>query len=203
MLAAHNTSIAHMVIIYATNPIYAMIGGHYLFGEKIPARIYWAYPIALIGIFILMAERFHLGFSLFGNTMALVSALFHAGYFLATKKARLTQTNLNFSFVLYLTAGLGFFILSTISETDLYRVDQKSWIAIFLLILFPTFLGHFLMTYLMKFIRISKLSFSKLTEPGISTIVAYLVLGEKVSQLSILAFVLTLAAVIVAISDKN
>jgi drug/metabolite transporter (DMT)-like permease len=202
MLAAHNTSIAHMVIIYATNPIYAMIGGQYLFGEKIPTRIYWTYPIAFIGIFILMAERFQLGFSLFGNIMALVSAVFHAGYFLATKKSRQTQTNLNFSMVLYLTAGLGFFILSIISQNDLFILDQKSWIAILLLILFPTFLGHFLMTYLMKFIPIAKLSFSKLTEPGMSTLIAYLVLGEKISLVSFLAFILTLAAVMIAISEK-
>lgn len=203
MIAAHNTSIAHMVIIYATNPIYAILGGKLFFKEKIPSRIYWAYPIAFLSILMLMAERLNLGFSLFGNIMALVTAVFHAGYFLASKKARQTQDNLNFSTVLYLTSGGGFFLISIFYGSSLLEMNAKSIAAAGLLILFPTFLGHFLMTYLMSHISIAKLSFSKLIEPGLSTLAAYIVLGEKVSPLSFVTFFLTLFSVGIALSTKK
>jgi drug/metabolite transporter (DMT)-like permease len=192
-----------MVIIYATNPIYAILGGKLFFGESIPPKIYWAYPLAFIGILILMAERLQLGFSLFGNIMALVSAIFHAAYFLSSKKARQTQNNLSLSTQLYLVAGSGFFLLSYFYQSQLLTGNPKSILAVALLILFPTFLGHFLMTYLMNFIPIAKLSFSKLLEPGMSTLAAYFVLGETVTANSFFAFSLTLFAVAITLTSKT
>ena len=203
MLAAHHTSIAHMVVIYATNPIYAIWGAYTFFNEPIAKRVYLAYLAAFLGILILMYERLAQGFSLFGNMMALFSAVLHAGYFLSAKKARQFQSNISFSVALYLVSACGFYLLTYFEQTQLVNLSLRASIAVGLLILLPTLLGHFLMTYLMNTMALSKLSFSKLIEPGLSTLFAYFILSEQISSYIVIAFTLTSVAVALGIMESK
>ena len=57
MSAAQNTSIAHLMILFATNPLFTMAGAHFLFREKLPRQIFLAYPLALTGLLILVQQK--------------------------------------------------------------------------------------------------------------------------------------------------
>lgn len=202
MQAAHNTSIAHMVIIYATNPLFAALGSTLWLKEPFNRRILWAYPLALLGLYILMQERLNQPQQMYGNLMALVSAIFHSGYFLLSQKSRLRLPNTLFSFSLYGITALFFSISAIGLQTTLWPLNEKFILSIALLVLIPTLLGHFLMTQLMTLIPVSTLSFSKLIEPGISSVLAFWVLKEDLSSNTLLAFLLTLTAVIIVLRNK-
>lgn len=202
MQAAHNTNIAHMVIIYATNPLFATIGSILWLKEKFDRRLIWAYPLAILGIFILMQDRFNQPHQIYGNLMALVSAIFHAGYFLMSQKSRSYLPNTLFSFLLYLVTALLFSASALTLQSSVIVTNDKFILSIGLLVLIPTLLGHFLMTRLMTLIPAAKLSFSKLIEPGISSLLAFMVLKEDLSPHTLVAFTLTSLAVMIVLKVK-
>lgn len=202
MQAAHNTSIAHMVIIYATNPIFAVIGARLIFKEHLQKIMLLAYPIAFLGIYLLMKERLDAKQSLYGNMMAFISAAFHAFYFLLSKKSRQKTPNLPFSFILYLSTALLFALSALLFNTTLSLPEASHQWGVVLLILLPTFGGHFLMTHLMNKVPVSTLAFSKLIEPGLSTLIAFWVLKEVITYNSLMAFGLTSLAVLIVLAPQ-
>lgn len=199
VFAAQNTSVAHLVILFSSNPVFTTLGAVWFFKEKLKSRLLIVYPLAFAGIWILAQDKIgRTDSSALGDMMAVLSAALHAAYFLCSKKARKNFENIPFSIALYLTAGVLFGISAVFrSQPVLINSNLTAWGSVFGLILFPTFLGHALLTQLVGKMDLSLLSCGKLLEPGLSSAMAYFFFAEKVSSESVLAFTLTAAAVLI------
>lgn len=200
--AAKNTLVANTMILFATNPIWASLGGQLFFKESIKPRVILSYILAVIGVFIMVSQNLNLtSENHIGNVSALVSAFFYAGYMLMSKKARTHITNENFSFLLYSTTAFLFLITTLISIGPSFEAftsyDRISWLAILGLILFPTFLGHFSFTYLVKYMPLGFMTCGKLIEPILASIFAYFLFNEQLGTNTIYAFLLTVASVVI------
>jgi drug/metabolite transporter (DMT)-like permease len=196
--AAKTTSVAHLMILFATNPIFTVAGAAFFFQEKLRKRVVVAYPLAFLGLWILVGEKVsYAPDSRFGDIMAVLSAVLHSGYLLCSKKARVRFDNFSFSIALYWTAGLLFGALALLRGVPLESTTFPAWGAVAGLILFPTFLGHALMTQLVNKMDLSVLSCGKLLEPGISTVMAYFLFGETISLRTLAAFALTGTSVLI------
>ena len=196
MMAAQNTSIAHMMILFATNPLFTMAGASLFFREKLNPRLFYAYPLALLGLWILVQEKVSFApRSLWGDEMAFLSAALHAAYLLSSKRSRQNFDNLSFSTALYLITGMLFGILALVDGSAFMITENRPWFAVFALIILPTFSGHALMTYLVNKMEVSLLSCGKLLEPAISSLLAYFIFDEAVHFRTLIAFVLTASAV--------
>lgn len=196
--ASKNTLVSNTMILFATNPVWATLGGQLFFKENIKPRVIFSYMLALIGIFMLVAQNLQLTpENHIGNISALVSAFFYALYMLTGKKARAHMENFDFSLVLYSTCALMFAIAVLSTDSPMTGFDAISWWSVLGLILLPTFLGHMSFTYLVKHMNLSLMSCGKLIEPIIATIFAYFLFNEHLGSNAIYAFILTGISVLI------
>ncbi len=196
--ASKNTLVSNTMILFATNPVWATLGGQLFFKENIKPRVIFSYMLALIGVFMLVAQNLQLTpENHLGNVSALVSAFFYALYMLSSKKARAHMENFDFSLVLYSTCASMFVIAVLSTDSPMTGFDAISWWSVLGLIILPTFLGHMSFTYLVKHMNLSLMSCGKLIEPIIATIFAYFLFNEHLGSNAIYAFILTGISVLI------
>lgn len=201
--SAQTTSVAHLVMIFSAAPVFTAVGASLWFREKFPRRLYLVYALAAAGVYLLMTDPTRAATarsqatSLEGDLSALVSAVLHAAYALASRQARRSASNLRFSFWLYAISGSLFLALALFEPADLVPGHGMFYFAVGGLILFPSLLGHTLFTYLLKYMNINVLSCAKLLEPAFAVGMAYILFDEVVGAKTGLAFFLMIAAVLV------
>lgn len=196
--AAKHTLVANTMILFATTPIWSSLGALVFFKEKIARRVYFSYVIALLGILNLVYASMNFApEQTAGNVSALISAVFYAAYMLTGKKARQAHDNLVYSTYQYLTCAVFFLIICLFTHQPFIAgYDKISWGSVVLLVLLPTFLGHFLLTHLVKTMNMAILSCGKLFEPIIASVMAYLLFRETLSSSIYISFLLTVISVL-------
>ena len=196
--AAKHTLIANTTILFATNPVWASLGGQIFFKENIKPRVMLSYVLAAIGVFILVAQNLKLtAENNWGNISALVTAFFYAAFMLTSKKARLHMRNEDYALIQYSVAAVLFLLVTLVTDTPFSGYDSTSWWAVLGMIVFPTFLGHFAFTYLVKHMNLSLMTCGKLLEPIIATIIAYFLFKEQLGPNAFIAFGLTGFSVVI------
>ena len=186
-----------MMILFASNPIWASLGGYLFFKEKISLRILGSYLVALSGIILLFSDSLTLSTDQnFGNMIALTSAFFYAAYMLTSKKARQTMDNLNYASLQYSVTALCFLGLSLLTQSNFFDYNTISWVALAGVVLISTLIGHLSFTYLVKHMDISLMTCGKLIEPVIASVIAYLIFSEKIGQNAALSFSLIALSVV-------
>lgn len=196
--AAQNTTIANSMIIFATNPLFTSLGAFLIFREKLSARIGFAYLVAFIGIFQLLNHSWKwdpLDFR--GDISALLSAVLFAGYLLSAKKSRMVFSNTIYSGIMYFITALIFGVSGLFNHVDFIHNTTTTWFSILGLILLPTFLGHSLISYLMKTMNLNLMTCGKLIEPVISTLTAFFLFHELPTVHTYWAFALTSASIVI------
>lgn len=204
--AAQTTSVSHLVLIFCSAPLFTALGASLWLKEAFPRRLFAVYALAALGIYLLFNDPLRatsarsLATSTEGDLSALISSILHAFYVLASKKARETTPNLRFSFWLYTISGLLFLLVGWERGEDLLPQTPVFYAAVAGLILFPSFLGHTLYSYLLKFMNINILSSSKLLEPATASLLAFLLFDEEVGPKTLVAFALLGVAVLILFS---
>jgi drug/metabolite transporter (DMT)-like permease len=201
--AAKNTTISNSMIIFSSNPIWASVGAVLFFNEKLNFRLFAAYILAFLGVYVLVAPGFQTGHQLnSGDISSFFSAILYALYMLTGKKARTYFENKFYALIQYAVCGLCFFALTQWNQTPLTGFSNLTWFALFGLIALPTFFGHFSLTYLVQYMNLSVMTCGKLIEPIMASIIAAYVFNEHLSETAPFAFTLTSAAVIVLFSPN-
>lgn len=196
--AAKNTSIANLMILFASNPIWTSLGALVFFKEKLTKRLILSYLLALFGVYILVANNLKIeSTSYLGNLSSLASAFFYATYMLSGKKARHFFNNTSYALIQYSICALLFGLCVLESGAQLTGYNSISWVAVFGLILLPTFLGHFSFTYLVNHMNLSLMTCGKLIEPVMASIIAYFLFKEVLSPYAWISFALTATSVLV------
>lgn len=196
--AAKNTTISNMMIIFSSNPIWSSIGAVVFFKEKLTLRLFISYMLAFASIFILVGQGFNLAPETNkGDIAAFFSAILFALYMLTGKKARVYFDNQHYSLIQYTITAILFGACIGYSGAAWSGYDDTSWWAVIGIILLPTFLGHYTMTYLVTYMNLSLMTCGKLVEPAIASLIAAAVFHETLNPHAPYAFALTILAVLV------
>lgn len=196
--AAHHTKVANAVIIYATNPLFISLVAFFAFNERLTRRIVMAYVLAMAGVYFLVAENLTLNpTSFWGDMAALISAGFFALYMATGKMARHHFSNSQFSAIKYTVGAVCFLLFALSRDIDVLQMTPQAWVAVVGMVFVPTFLGHFVFTYLMKSLNLNFMSCGKLIEPVFSSLMAFWFFHESLSPMTYVAFLLTAIGVLV------
>jgi drug/metabolite transporter (DMT)-like permease len=197
-IAAQNTRIANCMIIFNVNPLFVSLGAYLCFQEKITVRLGIAYIFAMIGLYILVAHSLRFERENFKGDMAvLVSALLFAGYILTGRQVRNKMHNISYAFLVYAITVVGFGIVIYAKDLPALPDSPRAWLAIILLAIFPTLLGHAIFSYLFGKIELTLMSCGKLIEPLLASYTAYFLFGERLDFHNILAFLLTASGILI------
>lgn len=207
--ASQTTRISHTMILFCLNPLFVAAGRWWLDQRKPSPRLVISYVLSLVALSLLLLEsgqQSNLSLSrqaLWGDGAALASAVFFAAYFLLNHRSRQHFSNSVFSGVMYGFCGLCFFVTMALRQDNWMNYPSHTWVGIGAQVLFPTLLGHALISYLMKFLDPTWMATGKLVEPILATFVAALVFQEPVGSQTVLAFLLTGVALLFFLKSRS
>jgi drug/metabolite transporter (DMT)-like permease len=195
---AQNTSIANLMILFATNPIFTALFSTVLMKEKLQKRVILSYLFSMAGVYLLLNNNLRLhSENLKGDVASVCSAFLYSMYLLTGKQARTKMTTPAYTVFVYGIAAFLFLLTVLWRDLSFVAYPWTASIAVIALIVFPTLLGHALFSYLLKYFNVNWMSTGKLLEPVLATVVAYFAFSERLSSQATMAYLLTAAAVFI------
>ncbi|SIS56839.1 DMT family transporter [Salimicrobium flavidum] len=181
------TSVASSVVLVSLQPIFAFLGTYFFFRERFTAGAVLSMMIAITGSVIIGWGDFQAGGdALYGDILALLGGMMVTGYFLIGQSVRKRLTLTSYTWLVYGMAAIALFIYNLPSLSSFSGYSGNQWLIFLMLALIPTFLGHSLLNWSLKWVSTSKISMAVLLEPVGASILAYLLFGESLSWSQVL-----------------
>lgn len=176
------TSVASSVVLVTLQPIFAFLGTYFLFKERFSQGAIISMIIALIGSFIISWGDFRIsGMALFGDILALLGAIAITVYFLFGQTARKRLSMMSYTFIVYGISSLTLILYNIALHNPFFGYTLPDWGIFLALAIVPTFLGHSLFNWALRWLSTATISMGIVFEPIGASILAYFILGEKVT----------------------
>ena len=176
------TSVASSTVIVCLQPLFALIGGYFIFKEKYSKLALMGCVIAILGSVVIGWGDLQISNeALLGDIMALVAAAIIAGYFMVGQHIRTTLSAIPYSVISFGSGSVFLAIYSLMRNENFIDYPLKTWGAFLGLAFMATILGQFIFTWLLKWLSASIISMSILGEAVGTCILSYFILSEKIS----------------------
>lgn len=176
------TSVASSVVLVTLQPIFAFLGTYFFFKERFSPGAIISMIIALFGSLIISWGDFQIsGMALFGDILAILGAVMVTGYFLIGQSTRRRLSLMTYTFVVYSVSTITLIIYNVILGYSFVGYPTDYWWIFLALAIVPTFLGHTMFNWALKWLSTSTISMAIVFEPIGATILAYFILGEIVT----------------------
>ncbi|KGX86572.1 DMT family transporter [Pontibacillus litoralis] len=176
------TSVASSVVLVTMQPIFAFLGTYFFFKERFTAGAVISMIIAITGSVVISWGDFQIsGQALFGDILALLGAVMVTGYFLVGQHVRKRLSLMTYTFVVYSISSITLILYNVITTKPFTGYSTETWMYFLALAIIPTFFGHTLFNWALKWVSTSSISMSIVFEPIGASLLAYFILGEKIS----------------------
>ena len=202
-VAVKRTSIANASVIAAMQPLCLMLIVNRLFGER-PRPAHWVYSAAaMVGVVLVVrgSSNAKTG-DLFGDVLAFVAMLLFVAYFLASKRARTTLTTFEYQAGLLIVATVAMLPMALLSGSSIRVHRGVDWFWLAMMVLLPGS-GHLLTNYAMAHIPLIVPAVLNLFVPAGSTLLAWLVVDERLQAGQVAGVVVVVGSLAVMIATTN
>lgn len=176
------TSVASSVVLVTLQPIFAFLGTYFFFKERFSPGAVISMLIALLGSFIISWGDFQIsGMALLGDILALFGAITVTVYFLFGQRVRRNVSLMTYTFLVYGASSITLLLYNLAVQNPFFGYPANHWGLFLALAIVPTFFGHTLFNWALKWLSTSTISMGIVFEPVGATILAYLLLNEKVT----------------------
>lgn len=192
--AAQRTSVANTAIIAAMQPIPMLLAARLVFKERVTrADVAW-FAVALTGAVVMVLSADTGGSaSLSGDAIAAVSALFGAGYFIFSRRARETLDAVPLMAGVMAWSGAVLIPLAFIAGQTLTPPVGNELIRLAAIALVPG-VGHVLIAYAQGSVSLVVVGLAQLLMPVGAATLAWLFLGQDITVGQFLGILLVIAA---------
>ena len=193
------TSVTNATLLANFAPVWVILFGWIVFGERVTRGFFVAMLVALAGVVLLVGSDFALQpRALLGDLMGLVTAVFYAGYLLAVKELRagFATTSIMASSGLVTVAAL--LPVALVSETKIVPQTPSAWAVVAALALVSHVGGQSLIAYALARLPAAVASVGLLVQPVTAALAAAALLGERISTQQVAGMALILAGVFAA-----
>lgn len=206
------TSLSHItvmssVVLVTTTPLWIGLASPLLLGEHIPRSMWRSLIVAMLGVSLigLAGWKDTLSQAMAGDVLALLGAIFAAGYLIIGRKLRTTLSLLSYLWLVYGTAAAFLLIWSLVSHLSLVGYTLTATICMIILGIVPQLIGHSLANYAIRHLSATFVGITILGEPvGATVLAAWLLQETPHSPLQILGGAITLAAIASAsLAERN
>lgn len=178
----HFTSVASSVVLVTLQPLFAFVGGYFLFHEQLTGRMMVGGLLAIAGSALIGWQDFQIsGLALIGDGLAFLAAGVITGYFLVGQEMRNYLSLVPYSIIGYGSSAVVLFIVSGISGVSLINYSARDWLCFIGLALVSTIMGQTIFNFLLKWMNASTISMSILGEPVGTCILAFIILKQGIS----------------------
>lgn len=174
------TSVASSAVLVETHPLFVMFASRLAFGETTSGAAVVGALIAAVGSAIIgLGDSAGGGSALFGDMLALLSALMFAGYVIVGRGVRQRLSVAPYAFVVYGICSLALGVTSLASGARIYPYPTRDYMLFLALAAVPTILGHTVFNWALRYVSASVISVSVLGEPVGATLLAMALLKER------------------------
>lgn len=173
------TTVASSTIILALQPVVALVGGFILYKERTTKSALITMGIAIIGV--MMIGWGDIGLSkqaILGDILSFLCVIAVVCYLLIGQNIVRKFSHWIYSFCVFVFAAIILGIYNLIAGMDLVGYETREWGIFLLLAIFPT-IAHVIFNWLLNYVNSTTISMSVLGEPVGATILAVLLLGER------------------------
>lgn len=199
------TTVASSVLLVTFHPVFVGVIGFYLLKETLSRTNVAGILIAILGTFVLLwGDLSPEGGDLLsqpmiiGDIMAFLGGLAAGTYILGGRYFRRARRGLiTYVFIVYLACTISLFIMCLASGVPLAYPPREMGLFI-VMALGPGILGHTLYNWTLRYVKAAVVSVSLLGEPIGSSILAFILLSEAPSSLTLVGGVAILAGIYLA-----
>lgn len=211
------TSVASSVVFVGTGPLWVALLSPMLLKEHITRTTVMGLVLAVLGGSIIglsdactwngslscpaFGELLQ-GRAMWGNFLALMGAWAVTGYLIIGRKLRAGTSLVPYIFLVYGMAAVTLMIMLLIANKSIFGYDAKTYSWIFLLAAIPQLIGHTTYNWTLKYLPATMVAVTVLGEPIGSATLAYFILNEIPSTLTIIGGILILLGIIFASKNK-
>lgn len=190
------TSVAASVALVSTNPLFVGLLSYLVLREPLSRRTVVGMVVAVLGSALIGIEDAGGGtHQVWGDLLALSGAVAVAIYMLIGRRLRARLSLLGYIFPVYGTAAVVLMATALIAGVPLTGYPASAWIWLLLVALIPQVIGHSSFNWALGHLPTTYVALAALAEPIGSTLLAWLVLEETPTWITIAGGVLILAGI--------
>lgn len=212
------TSVASSVVFVSTGPLWVALFSPLLLNERLSRAALAGLGLALLGGAIIGLSdacgwdnglqcpdlsQLMQGRAMRGNFLALAGAWAVTGYLLIGRKLRVKMPLVPYIFVVYGMAAFVLLIVMLAAGKSPFGFAPKTYSWILLLAAVPQLIGHSTYNWALKYMSAAFVAVTTLGEPIGSAILAFLILGEDPTPLTIVGGVFILAGIYLASKTRQ
>lgn len=190
-----HTSVASSTTIVCTEVIWVCLGYCLVLKGKLTAKAAAAILITLVGSALIAYSDSGSEAHLYGDILALLSAMAVAVYTLIGQVVRKNASTTVYTYIVYTACAIALVLTCLFQKQELFAYGESPVIVGLLLAVFSTILGHSIFSWCLKYYSPAFVSASKLCEPVVAALVAIPLFWEIPRPVQILGGVLILCGV--------
>lgn len=190
------TSVASSTVLVSTAPIFVALGTRFILREPTRPALFAGIVVAIIGAITITATDAGGGHNSWrGDLLALGGAIAGSIYFLAGRHLRRQLSTPAYVMVSYSVGALTAWLSAVLLQTPLAGFSGQIFGMFVLIALIPQVIGHTSFNWALKHLSAPTVSVLLLGEPIGASLLAYLLLGERLGGWTIFGGVMTLVGV--------
>lgn len=196
------TSIANAVIFIALQPLFTYLLEYFFAKEDLRTGIISGIIFALLGsIIISIGDMNTLFTKVWGDLLAIAAAFFAAAYLFTGRSIRRELEYLPFLYIIYTYACLFLGLMSLITRQSFSGFGNYNYLYFIGLALGPTLIGHSILNYSVRKVPATIVSLSILLEPVLTTVFAWILLGQGITWMTMVGGLLIIFGIYRAFTE--
>lgn len=195
--AIHESSVANATLITNLAPVFVTLASFLLFGERFRAVFLAGIALAVAGAVVLMSDSLQRGvLSLRGDLLALVSAVFYAGYILGVSRARQRYGAMEVMFWATLSSTLLLLMVALLQHDNFWPQSRHGWWVLIGLALLSHVAGQGMIAWALAHLSASFSAVGLLVQPVAAAVFAWLLLAEPFGATQAIGGAIVLAGIV-------
>lgn len=180
-----------------TAPLWVGLGAYFLFREPLRLPFWVGLALALTGSLLILGLDSLQGLTFgLGSLLGLLASLFYATYFLITQQGRRTLDSLTYFWISALSSTLALLVLTALLRQPLLGYPPLTYLNFFALGMVTQVFGYLAINFALGHMPASIVSPTMVGQPVVTAILAWVLLGERLSPWHISGAIAVLAGVI-------
>ncbi len=193
------TSVANATLLVNLAPVFVALASFILFKERFRYAFLAGLTLAIVGSFALMARNLEVGgVRLTGDVLALVAALFYAGYIVSVGRLRASFSTATVMTWTAVTSALVLVPMTILSGEAMWPASLYGWGVLLALALLSHVTGQGLIAFGLAHLPAAFGAVSLLVQPITAAILAWVLFGERLGPVEIAGAALVLAGIATA-----
>jgi drug/metabolite transporter (DMT)-like permease len=172
------TTVAASIALVTTTPVWTTLVAR-ISGVQLAVRVWWGLALAVLGAALIAGVDVTVSLrALAGDGLALLGAIFAAGYVLAGARARQRLATSAYTVVCYSVCAAALAIAAAVVGSPLAGFPARDWLLIAAITVCAQLLGHTLLNLVLSTVGPTVVSLAVLLEVPGSLLVALVLLGQ-------------------------